>query len=575
MGKIREIIESDEYKKLEKDVEEFVKAKLKNYIPADTGKKTIHDPVWGSVDYSDWEMQLIDSPLFQRLRDIHQVGLAMLTYPAARHSRFEHSLGVAAAAKIMCDKIEKNTDDFSISPDSRNTIILAALLHDIGHCFYSHLSETIYGELQDFVNVRKIFYTVLELKPKPHEILAFMIVNTATFKEFFFSNIDFPNKRSLKTTLFQDVGCMIIGQNIEHSGTIQSYQTAIINGPFDADKLDYIKRDSLTAGLTLQYDMERLFTKIQIHTVPSMNEWIERRLVINFNGITAIEELTFCKIMLFSYIYYHQKVLISETMIKDYVFGLYKLGILKTFSDFLTYTDSDILKLGKEQKGASPFPEYGMLDLEELAENIHERRLPRRCFEVSQNNVVRIQERDDEEEALEYCCEVLKKCRDSSSNFNAEDLKDAMFNFSAFVMKDDEVKLGLLVGSLSDMTYTEMLEKRKEFFNEIVKEYKNQKKNVNFTLFDIYIVFPKHVNYGAANEEVILGKDHHKLMTIDEFVKLDHWAGSFNSNKWRGYVFVTDKIDRNIAFEVSQKLILKGEAKIRNPEAYLKGIDNR
>lgn len=64
-------------------------------------------------------------------------------------------------------------------------------------------------------------------------------------------------------------------------------------------------------------------------------------------------------------------------------------------------------------------------------------------------------------------------------------------------------------------------------------------------------------------------------MTIDEFVKLDHWAGSFNSNKWRGYVFVTDKIDRNIAFEVSQKLILKGEAKIRNPEAYLKGIDNR
>ena len=157
MGKIREIIESDEYKKLEKDVEEFVKAKLKNYIPADTGKKTIHDPVWGSVDYSDWEMQLIDSPLFQRLRDIHQVGLAMLTYPAARHSRFEHSLGVAAAAKIMCDKIEKNTDDFSISPDSRNTIILAALLHDIGHCFYSHLSETIYGELQDFVNVRKFF----------------------------------------------------------------------------------------------------------------------------------------------------------------------------------------------------------------------------------------------------------------------------------------------------------------------------------------------------------------------------------------------------------------------------------
>ena len=82
---------------------------------------------------------------------------------------------------------------------------------------------------------------------------------------------------------------MIIGANIERNNKIYSYQTSLINGPFDADKLDYIKRDSLTAGLSLQYDMKRLFTKIQIHTVPSSNSRIEHRLVINFNGITAIE----------------------------------------------------------------------------------------------------------------------------------------------------------------------------------------------------------------------------------------------------------------------------------------------
>lgn len=86
-------------------------------------------------------------------------------------------------------------------------------------------------------------------------------------------------------------------------------------------------------------------------------------------------------------------------------------------------------------------------------------------------------------------------------------------------------------------------------------------------------MFPKLVNYGAANEEVVLGKDHHKLMSINDFVKLDHWAGSFNSNKWRGYIFVSDKIDRSIAFEVSEKLVLKGQAKLRNPMAYLKGIE--
>lgn len=573
MEKMKNITQSSEYKKIENDIENFVKSKLQNYIPADTGKKTIHDPVWGSIDYSEWEMQVIDSPLFQRLRDINQVGLAMLTYPAARHSRFEHSLGVASAAKIMCDKIDKNSDSFKIPEKNRNAIILAALLHDIGHCFYSHLSETIYGELKDFVEVRNKFYDVLELKPKPHEILSFMIVNTATFKDFFFKYINYPEKGMVKKTLFTDIGCMIIGKNIKREGKIQSYQTALINGPFDADKLDYIKRDSLTAGLTLQYDMERLFTKIQIHSIASSNSVIENRLVINFNGITAIEELTFCKIMLFSYIYYHQKVLISETMIKDYAFGLYKLNLIKSFSDFLQYTDSDILKLGKKQSGQNPFPEYGMLNLEELADNIHNRKLPRRCFEVSQGNVVSIKPQNNDTKVLEYCSNILEQCRDTSQQYTANDLKNALLNFSTFLMKDDEIKLDNLVGNIRDMTYTEMLEKRKEFYDEFVKEYKYQCKNVNFTLFDIYIVFPKLVNYGAANEEVVLGKDHSKLMTINEFVKLDHWASSFNSNKWRGYIFVSDKIDKSIAFKVSERLILKGKAKLKNPMAYLKDID--
>ena len=65
------------------------------------------------------------------------------------------------------------------------------LLHDIGHCFYSHLSETIYGELKDLQDLRAKFYEVLELRPKPHEILSFMIVNTETFKNFFFNYVNY------------------------------------------------------------------------------------------------------------------------------------------------------------------------------------------------------------------------------------------------------------------------------------------------------------------------------------------------------------------------------------------------
>ena len=93
---------------------------------------------------------------------------------------------------------------------------------------------------------------------------------------------------------------------------------------------------------------------------------------------------------------------------------------------------------------------------------------------------------------------------------------------------------------------------------------------VNFTLFDINIVFPKLVNYGsAAMDKIILGKDNIDLFAIDNFVKLDEWADSFNSNKWRGYVFVSERIDRAVAFEVAEEFILKGTARIKNPEAYL------
>ena len=97
------------------DVNNFVQAKLSGYSTNGIEAKTIHDPIWGSTEYSEWEMQIIDSPLIQRLRNISQVGLAVLTYPAARHSRFEHTLGVAAATKRLVDRINVNCNNFNIN----------------------------------------------------------------------------------------------------------------------------------------------------------------------------------------------------------------------------------------------------------------------------------------------------------------------------------------------------------------------------------------------------------------------------------------------------------------------------
>ena len=568
MEAFKNLISSKYYKKIAADIEPFVSEMLTDYEPKSIRAKTIHDPVWGSIEYSEWEMQIIDSPLFQRLRDINQVGLAMFTYPAARHSRFEHSLGVLSATKKICERIQNNSKDFKFENEEKNSVYLAALLHDIGHCFYSHLSEKIYGEFPDFLALIDEFNDKLERNPKPHEIISFIIINTETFKKFFFENINYPDKNSCKAYLFQNVGKMIVGAYIEKDNKLHSYLTAIINGPFDADKLDYIKRDSLTAGLSLAYDMERLFSKIIVHTVSRDNK-IEYRLAIGVNGITAIEELTFCRIMLFSYIYYHQKILISETMIKDYVQGLHKLGIINSIADFLKYTDSDILNLANEQKDKNPFPQYPKLNLQVLSENIKYRRLPKRCFEVSQTYIESIENNDLPNLLREKAQAIIEKSK--IQEVTAEEIEQDIKGFLAVVMKEEPISLDALISDFIDLKYEDLLKKRYEFYNELVKAYKKEGKSVDFTLFDVYIVFPKQVNYGseAAGEGIVLGKDKTTLLAIKDFVKLTDWAASFNSNKWKGYVFVSEKVDYKIAFKVAELLVLKGKAKLKNPFAYL------
>ena len=130
-------------------IEQFVQSKLSQYIPENLADKVIHDTIWGSVVYYGWENQIIDSPLFQRLRDIRQLGMAEMTYPAARHTRFEHSLGTVAIASRMIDKLAERSNGEIITKKEKYMVRLAALLHDVGHCFYSHLSENVYGNLPE------------------------------------------------------------------------------------------------------------------------------------------------------------------------------------------------------------------------------------------------------------------------------------------------------------------------------------------------------------------------------------------------------------------------------------------
>ena len=561
---MKELKDKSSYQEISKDVNNFVRERLIHYNTNGIEAKTIHDPIWGSTDYSEWEMQLIDSPLIQRLRKISQVGLAVLTYPAARHSRFEHTLGVAAATKRLVDRINVNCDDFNIKPNIKNKLVLAAIMHDVGHCFYSHLSETIYGNLADFSELKKDVKEIYGIKPKAHEILSLIIVNSEAFKQFFSDSVNYPNKANLDK-LCEDVGKIIIGVNIIDSNVIESYQTSIINGSFDVDKLDYIKRDSYTAGLALDFDIERLFTKIKVHTL-SVSGQIEHRLVIQANGVTAIEELTFCKIMLFSYIYYHQKVLITEDIIKDYVQALLKLDLINTYSDFLSFDEASLLELAKEQGNKKPFPKYGDISLMRLADNIKNRILPKRCLEISQSIVQNIiADEPGKNEELER---MLSNMR-SNPAYDIKMLDADINNMISYYTRSNERYIAGFMSRFEGGTFDEVLKIRKDIYDVLVNIYEKHKVNVDFDVFDIYFVFPSVVSYGTPGEKNVLGRDG-KLMSINDFVKLEQWASSFNAYKWHGYVYVTQKINKEYALEACRTVIFEDKIDLKELKSFLK-----
>jgi HD superfamily phosphohydrolase len=97
-------------------------------------QRRVRDPIHGFVELAGDEIDIVETPVFQRLRGIRQLAFANLVYPGALHTRFEHTLGVFHVTSLLCDV-------FDFSSDDRKLVRLAALLHDLGHGPFSHVSE--------------------------------------------------------------------------------------------------------------------------------------------------------------------------------------------------------------------------------------------------------------------------------------------------------------------------------------------------------------------------------------------------------------------------------------------------
>ena len=238
----------------------------------------------------------------QRLRQVRQTALAFYTYPSSVHTRFEHSLGVTVLAQRMLDALRQRKPS-TASDVACMEVRLAALLHDVGHGPFSHASEKVYSSLDQIKRAKE--ENPLLKDNEAHEILSYFVIKSSKFNELWSTILAKyqlgDNPINLGEIRLDHVAEMILG----HHPTPQlKYLAQIVNGPHDADKLDYITRDGYFTGLRTAIDLDRLFLCLGVYESDSG----ECQLCVDLSGVTALEQMLFNKMQLYTSVYHHHKV---------------------------------------------------------------------------------------------------------------------------------------------------------------------------------------------------------------------------------------------------------------------------
>ena len=249
-------------------------------------KKFIRDSVYGDINLNPFELQIMDMPQFQRLRRIKQLGLINLIYPGATHTRFEHSIGTMNLGSKLANELDLEKDDIEL-------IRASALLHDIGHGPFSHVSEGVLSV--------------------PHEELTKYVVTKTSMRDLLEEKFD-VNK---------------IADIVNGKGELGP----IVSSELDVDRMDYLLRDSHNTGVAYGViDYERIISNLKL----------EDGLVLNIKGVQAAEGALVSRYFMYPSVYQHHTTRIVNSMFRRALKKVIDDDIIKE-KDIYKYDDPDII----------------------------------------------------------------------------------------------------------------------------------------------------------------------------------------------------------------------------------------
>ncbi len=229
--------------------------------------KIINDPVYGFIKIPyDVVYDLIEHPLFQRLRRIRQLGLTFFVYPGANHTRFQHAVGAMHLMSLAIEVIRSK--GHHITEEEARAVTIAILLHDIGHGPFSHSLE------QSLI------------KGITHESIGLSLMEQL--------NEEFGNSLSLAIEIFR---------NRYH----KKFLHQLVSSQLDMDRLDYLKRDSFFTGVTEGViGSDRIIKMLNVQ---------DDQLVVDEKGIYSIEKFLIARRLMYWQVYLHRTVVGSEQLL--------------------------------------------------------------------------------------------------------------------------------------------------------------------------------------------------------------------------------------------------------------------
>ncbi len=244
-------------------------------------ERIYRDPVHNIIrlrtdtDEGELMMRLIDTPEFQRLRRIKQLGLGLYTYQGAEHSRFTHSLGAFHLMTRVLDRLEEN---YEIAEKDRAAARAAALLHDVGHGSFSHVMEKVLGFHHEAWTVKVVLSEQTEIS----RLL-----------------------RSHSPELPAKVAAIIEGK----------FQPAalgqLVSSQLDVDRMDYLLRDSLMTGAKYGiYDLEWIINALAIDEEGD-------RIYVAARGLYAVEAYLQARYYMFRQVYFHRTLRSAEAVLRS------------------------------------------------------------------------------------------------------------------------------------------------------------------------------------------------------------------------------------------------------------------